>query len=56
MGLIRLIKGVIGKMFKKEAEKIFDCNIVTSAWMDAEIRRWYRVVGGSPEWKSRMMM
>ena len=53
MGLISLIKGVIGKMFKKEAEKIFDCDIVTSAWMDVEIRRWYRVVGGSPEWKSK---
>lgn len=37
-------------MFKTDAKKIFDTDIITSGLMDIEINRWYNIVSGRPKW------
>ena len=54
MGFISWLKGVIGKMFKKEdAKNVFDTDIILSASMESAITSWYRIVGGRPSWISK---
>lgn len=52
MGFIGWLKGVIGKMFKQDAEKIFGTDIIMSGAMDRAIRTWYSIVGGRPGWRN----
>lgn len=54
MGFIGWLKGVIGRMFKKEdARKTFDTDIILSAEMERTIALWYYIVGGRPYWVSK---
>ena len=54
MGFISWLKGVIGKMFKKEdAKKAFDTDVILSASMESAITSWYNIVGGRPNWVSK---
>ncbi len=52
MGLIAWFKGVINRMFKKDAERIFDTNVIYSGIMEAEIRNWNNMASGKPSWKN----
>lgn len=54
MGFISWLRGVIGRVFKKEdAKKVFDTDIILSAEMERAITSWYNVVGGRPSWISK---
>ncbi|MCM1295603.1 MAG: hypothetical protein NC311_08670 [Muribaculaceae bacterium] len=52
MGLINWFKGVIDKMFRKDAEKIFGIDTVYSAKMENAIMLWSKIVDGKPPWES----
>lgn len=51
MGLFKWIKGVIGRMFRKnDAVKAFGTDIVLSDAMNAAIMTWYNIIAGRPYW------
>lgn len=50
MGLLSWIKGVVDKMFRKDAEKVFQIEAVHSYEMDKAIRLWNQIVSGKPPW------
>lgn len=54
MGFISWVKGVIGRMFKKEdAKKAFGMDIILSDEMERAIISWYNIVGSKPYWASK---
>lgn len=54
MGFISWLKGVIGRMFKKEdAKKVFGTDIILSAEMERATASWYNIIGGRPFWVSK---
>lgn len=54
MGFISWLKGVIGRVFKKEdAKKVFGTDIILSAEMERATALWYNIVGGRPFWVSK---
>ena len=53
MGFINWLKGVIGRVFKKDAKKVFDTDIILSTEMERATTAWYNIVGGRPFWVSR---
>lgn len=54
MGFINWLKGVIGRVFKKEdAKKVFDTDIILSTEMERATASWYNIVGGKPFWVSK---
>lgn len=54
VSFVNWIKGVIGRMFKKEdARKVFNTDIILSAEMERTTALWYNIVGGKPYWVSK---
>lgn len=53
MNVINFIKGVIGRMFKKDVKEVFKANIITSDAMDIATKDWYNIVTGQPKWISK---
>lgn len=53
MGLLNWFKGVINRMFKKDAERIFGIDTVSSAKMENAIMLWGKIVDGEPPWKNK---
>lgn len=53
MGLINWIKGVISKMFKKDAKNIFSTDVILSSKMETAISEWYNIIKESPEWVNK---
>lgn len=50
MGLIKMFKEWIGKMFKGEARKEFDTEILLSGRMEKAIKEWNAIAEGNPPW------
>lgn len=50
MGLLSWIKGVIDKMYIKEASKTFGVDMTTNTIMDVKIQEWMNVYSGNPVW------
>lgn len=53
MGLLSWIKGVVDKMFRKDAEKAFQIEVTYSFEMDKAIRLWNQIVSGKPPWMDK---
>ena len=50
MGLIRWLKGLINKMFKRDIEDIFGAEVQYSELMERLIDQYYKITSGKPDW------
>lgn len=53
MGIFRWLKGVIHNMFKTDAKKQFNANIIISDRMETEIKKWVDIISGNPRWVNK---
>ena len=53
MGILRWLKGVVHNMFKTDAKKQFNTDIVISDRMESEIKKWGNIISGTPLWVNK---
>ena len=50
MGLFNRVRAWFMNLFKSEAEKQFNVDIVSSVMMEAAQSRWINLINGTPAW------
>ena len=50
MKILEWIKGVIGRMFRKDAQKVFGIKVEYSSIMENAIMQWQNILSGRPYW------